>query len=46
MIPLSVMVAGRGTVSFQIKGSYGRRAPSKFASTLKPIVFLEYNVQV
>ncbi len=33
------MVTGRGTVSFQIKGSYGRRAPSKFASTLRPIVF-------
>jgi radical SAM protein with 4Fe4S-binding SPASM domain len=39
MIPLSVMVTGKGTVSFQIKGSYGRRAPSKFTSTLKPIVF-------
>jgi Predicted Fe-S oxidoreductases len=39
LIPLSVMVTGRGTVSFQIKGSYGRRAPPKFTSMLKPIVF-------
>jgi MoaA/NifB/PqqE/SkfB family radical SAM enzyme len=39
VIPLSVMVTGRGTVSFQIKGSSGRRAPSKFTSTLRPIVF-------
>ncbi len=39
MIPLSVMVTGRGTVSFQIKGAYGRGAPSRFTSTLRPVVF-------
>ena len=39
MIPLSVMVTGRGTVSFRIKGPYGRKAPSRFTSVLKPMVF-------
>lgn len=39
MIPLSVMVTGRGTVSFKLKGRYGRDAPSRFTSTLRPVVF-------
>ncbi|MDM7275584.1 MAG: radical SAM protein [Thermoprotei archaeon] len=39
MIPLSVMVTGRGTVSFKIKGPYGRGSPSRFTSEFKPITF-------
>ncbi|MEM1873515.1 MAG: radical SAM protein [Acidilobaceae archaeon] len=39
MIPVSVMVTGRGTVSFSIKGRYGRGSPSRFTSRYKPIVF-------
>jgi len=39
LIPLSVMVSGRGTISYQIKGAYNRRSPSKFTSILRPIVF-------
>ncbi len=39
MIPVSVMVTGKGTVSFRIKGGYGRGRPSRFTSVLKPVVF-------
>jgi radical SAM protein with 4Fe4S-binding SPASM domain len=38
MIPVSVMVAGEGTVSFRIKGRYGKHRPSSFAGPLRPIV--------
>ncbi len=39
MIPVSVMVAGRGTVSEAIKGRFGRGRPSRFTSYFRPIVF-------
>lgn len=39
MIPLSVMATGRGTVSFSIKGRYGKSSPSRFTGFYKPIVF-------
>ncbi len=39
MIPLSVMVTGRGTVSTRIKGRYHRGRPSRFTSLLRPVVF-------
>ena len=39
MIPLSVMVNGRGTVSTRIKGRYHRGRPSRFTSLLRPVVF-------
>ncbi len=39
MIPLSVMVTGKGTVSVKIKGHYGKGHPSTFTSELKPVVF-------
>lgn len=39
MIPVSVMVTGRGTVSEAIKGRYGRGRPSTFTSVVKPVVF-------
>lgn len=39
MIPLSVMVTGKGTVSTRIKGRYHRGRPSRFTSILKPVVF-------
>ncbi len=38
MIPVSVMVAGEGTVSFRIKGRFGKHRPSRFAGPLRPIV--------
>ena len=38
MIPVSVMVAGKGTVSERIKGKYGRGAPSRFSDVLRPVV--------
>lgn len=38
MIPVSILVTGKGTVSTRITGRRGRR-PSRFASTLRPIVF-------
>jgi len=38
MIPVSVMVAGEGTVSFRIKGRFGKHRPSSFAGPLHPIV--------
>lgn len=39
MIPVSVMVNGRGTVSMGIKGHYGPGRPSSFSSELRPVVF-------
>ncbi len=39
MIPVTAMVAGKGTVSFHIKGRYGKERPSNFSSILRPIVF-------
>ena len=39
MIPLSVMVTGRGTVSTRIKGRYHRGRPSRFTSIVRPVVF-------
>ena len=39
VIPLSVMVTGRGTVSTRIKGRYHRGRPSRFTSLLRPVVF-------
>ncbi|NAZ38818.1 MAG: radical SAM protein [Acidilobus sp.] len=39
MIPVSVMVTGRGTVSERIKGRYGPGRPSAFSSELRPVVF-------
>ncbi len=40
MIPLTAMVTGKGTVSFKIKGRYGRGSrPSSFTSILRPVVF-------
>ncbi|NOZ30436.1 MAG: radical SAM protein [Crenarchaeota archaeon] len=39
MIPLSVMVTGKGTVSTRIKGRYHRGRPSRFTTLLRPVVF-------
>ncbi|MCE4625895.1 MAG: radical SAM protein [Desulfurococcales archaeon] len=39
MIPLSVMVTGRGTVSTRIKGRYHRGRPSRFTSVIRPVIF-------
>ena len=39
MIPLSVIVSGRGTVSFRIKGVHNPRKPSRFSEELRPVVF-------
>ncbi|MEB3789687.1 MAG: radical SAM protein [Desulfurococcales archaeon] len=39
MIPLSVMVTGKGTVSTRIKGRYHRGRPSRFTSIIRPVVF-------
>lgn len=39
MIPISVMVTGRGTVSTKIKGRYGKGAPSRLTSPYRPVVF-------
>ncbi|MEB3860766.1 MAG: radical SAM protein [Desulfurococcales archaeon] len=38
MIPVSILVTGRGTVSERITGRRGRR-PSRFTTALRPIVF-------
>ncbi|MCE4603062.1 MAG: radical SAM protein [Desulfurococcales archaeon] len=38
MIPVSILVTGRGTVSERITGRRGRR-PSRFTTTIKPIIF-------
>ena len=39
MIPVSVMVNGRGTVSTRIKGRYHKGRPSRFTSVVRPVVF-------
>jgi len=39
LIPVTVMVTGKGTVSTRIKGHYGPRKPSRFSDILRPIVF-------
>ncbi|MEB2837369.1 MAG: radical SAM protein [Desulfurococcales archaeon] len=39
VVPLSVMVTGRGTVSTRIKGRYGPGRPSRFSSEYRPVVF-------
>ncbi len=39
LIPVSVMVVGKGTVSSAIKGHYDRKNPSKFTDTYRPVVF-------
>lgn len=38
MIPVSVMVAGKATVSERIKGRYGKGMPSKFSDVLRPVI--------
>ncbi len=38
MIPVTVMVAGEGTVSYRIKGRFGKGRPSRFADSFRPIV--------
>ncbi len=39
MIPVTVMVTGKATVSKRIKGGYGLGKPSRFTSVLRPVVF-------
>ncbi|GAB6147550.1 radical SAM protein [Stetteria hydrogenophila] len=39
MIPVSVLVTGKGTVSERVKGRYGKGRPSRFTSELRPVVF-------
>ena len=38
MIPVSVMVAGKGTVSYDIKGRFDKKRPSRFSGEFRPIV--------
>lgn len=38
MIPVSVMVTNNGTVSFQIKGEYTHKNPSKFSNVFRPVI--------
>lgn len=38
MIPVTVMVTGRGTVSHSIKGRFGPGSPSKFSSVFRPVI--------
>ncbi|MGC8969584.1 MAG: radical SAM protein [Conexivisphaera sp.] len=38
MIPITVMVTGRGTVSRKIKGEYGPGRPSRFSDVWRPVV--------
>ena len=45
MIPLSVMVNGRGTVSTRIKGPYHRGRPSSFTTILRPVIFWNITYQ-
>lgn len=39
VIPVSVMVTGKGTVSSRIKGHYSRKRPSKFTEIFRPVIF-------
>jgi radical SAM protein with 4Fe4S-binding SPASM domain len=39
LIPVTVMVTGKGTVSKRLKGEYGRKNPSRFTDVLRPVVF-------
>jgi len=45
LIPITVMVTGRGTVSKRIKGEFGKKSPSKFSEAFRPIIFwnITYN---
>lgn len=45
MIPVTVMVAGKGTVSARIKGHYSARKPPSFSDLYKPIVFWNITYQ-
>ncbi|AEM39210.1 Radical SAM domain protein [Pyrolobus fumarii 1A] len=45
MIPVTVMVTGRGTVSTRLKGHYGRGRPSRFTDVLRPVVFWNITYQ-
>ncbi len=39
MIPVSVMVTGRGTVSQRLKGRYNKERPPNFSTIFRPIIF-------
>jgi radical SAM protein with 4Fe4S-binding SPASM domain len=45
MIPVTVMVTGKGTVSKRIKGEYGKDLPSRFSDYFRPVIFwnITYN---
>jgi len=45
LIPVSVMVTGKATVSRIIKGEYGKGKPSRFTEVLRPIVFWNMTYQ-
>ncbi len=38
MIPVTVMVTGKGTVSHRIKGRFGPGNPSRFSSVFRPVI--------
>lgn len=38
MIPVTVLVTGRGTVSHSIKGRFGPGRPSRFSSIFRPVI--------
>ncbi|MEB3756181.1 MAG: radical SAM protein [Desulfurococcales archaeon] len=39
MIPVTVMVTGKGTVSKRLKGEYSKEKPSRFTNIMKPVIF-------
>ncbi|MCE4614160.1 MAG: radical SAM protein [Desulfurococcales archaeon] len=39
MIPVTVMVTGKGTVSKRLKGEYNKEKPSRFTDIVKPVIF-------
>ncbi len=45
MIPVSVMVSGKGTVSAKIKGHYSAKRPPRFSDYFRPIVFWNITYQ-
>ena len=45
MIPVTVMVTGRGTVSTRLKGHYGRGRPSRFSDVFRPVTFWNVTYQ-